>query len=285
VNQKQLSISIAVVVLSIGSIVATVLVALDARSGPARCGEGLKAAGARCCGAGQRNAGGRCTGRALDCAPGQQKTAGGCVLPPARVAVAGGKPPLDPADWSGGRDGGKKPAVVAAFEIDQAEVTVARWEACRAARACDTVPAAGDAGEPIRGVTPQQAEAFCRFAGGRLPTGAEWMLAAMGKDARRFPWGVTGLVCRRAAYGLVSGPCADGASGPELAGSRPDGATPDGILDLAGNVAEWTRESRSYAARGGSFRTRSASDLKTYAAEASGPRADIGFRCAYPAKR
>jgi len=285
VNQQQLSISIAAAVLSIGSIVATVLVALDARSGPARCGEGLAAAGSRCCGEGQRNAGGRCTGRARSCAPGQQRTPEGCVLPPARVAVAGGKPPLDPADWSGGRDAGRKAGAVAAFELDQAEVTVARWEACRTARACDTLPGKGEAGEPVRGVSPAQAEAFCRYAGGRLPTGAEWTLAAMGKDARRFPWGSTGLVCRRAAYGLVSGPCADGASGPELAGSRPDGATPDGILDLAGNVAEWTRETQRYVARGGSFRARSASDLKTYAVEVTAPRADVGFRCAYPAKR
>jgi hypothetical protein len=107
----------------------------------------------------------------------------------------------------------------------------------------------------------------------------------MGSDARRFPWGGTGLVCRRAAYGLAAGPCADGATGPELAGSRPDGATPDGALDLSGNVAEWTREGRGYVARGGSFRSTSAAELKSFAAETAGVRLDIGFRCAYPKAR
>jgi formylglycine-generating enzyme required for sulfatase activity len=286
VNQRHLAVAIAVVVAAIASIVATVVFALDARTGPTRCPEGLVAAGPRCCGSGQRPVAGRCTGKPLRCATGQQKTATGCVLPPARVTIASGRPPLDPADWSGGREGTKKASVVAAFELDQAEVTVARWEGCRTARACDALAIPGDPGEPVRGVTPEQAEAFCRYAGGRLPTGSEWVLAAMGKEARRFPWGMTGLVCRRAAYGLMTGPCAEGAVGPELAGARPDGATPDGIFDLAGNVAEWTRESRGFAARGGSFRAQSASDLKTYAAEISTkPRLDIGFRCAYPLKR
>jgi formylglycine-generating enzyme required for sulfatase activity len=171
---------------------------------------------------------------------------------------------------------------VAPFEIDQGEVTAARWEACRAARACEKLAVNAAPGEPVRGVSPAQAEGFCKYARGRLPTGAEWVLAAMGKEARRFPWGDTGLVCRRAAYGLSAGPCASGANGPDLVGSRPDGRTPGGVLDMAGNVAEWTREPRGYLARGGSFRARSASDLKTYAAEASGARSDIGFRCVYP---
>jgi formylglycine-generating enzyme required for sulfatase activity len=61
--------------------------------------------------------------------------------------------------------------------------------------------------------------------------------------------------------------------------------TPDGVLDLAGNVAEWTREPQRYVARGGSYRSHSASELKTYAAEVSGVRPDIGFRCAYPSRR
>jgi formylglycine-generating enzyme required for sulfatase activity len=216
----------------------------------------------------------------------QAKTKGGCVLPPDRIALAGGRLPFEPADWTGATDAGKKAGVlVAPFELDAGEVTIARWEACRAATACRSLGGAGGPGEPVRSVSPAQAEGFCKYAGGRLPTGAEWAFAAMGKEGRRFPWGNTGLVCRRAAYGLVDGPCADAASGPDPAGSRPDGATPDGVLDLAGNVAEWTREASRYVARGGSYRSHTASALKTYAAEVSGVRADIGFRCAYPSRR
>jgi formylglycine-generating enzyme required for sulfatase activity len=150
------------------------------------------------------------------------------------------------------------------------------------ANACPSPPLVGEPGEPVRGVTPAQAETFCRFAGGRVPTGAEWVLAAMGREARRFAWGSTGLVCRRAAYGLLTGPCAEGASGPELAGSRPDGASPEGAFDLSGNVAEWTREARGYLARGGSYRGKNAAELKSWTAEATDARDDIGFRCAYP---
>jgi formylglycine-generating enzyme required for sulfatase activity len=152
------------------------------------------------------------------------------------------------------------------------------------AHACDPPPVTGEPGEPVRSITPEQAERFCRFVGGRLPLGAEWVLAAMGREARRFAWGSTGLVCRRAAYGLTQGPCADDGTGPDLAGSRPDGATPDGAFDLSGNVAEWTREADGYVARGGSFRSTSAGELKSYAAERTSARVDVGFRCAYPAK-
>jgi formylglycine-generating enzyme required for sulfatase activity len=82
---------------------------------------------------------------------------------------------------------------------------------------------------------------------------------------------------------MVSGPCSTGARGPELAGLRPDGATPDGVQDLVGNVAEWTAEADlNYAARGGSFRSRVAGSLKNWSVEgATAPADHIGFRCAY----
>jgi formylglycine-generating enzyme required for sulfatase activity len=132
-------------------------------------------------------------------------------------------------------------------------------------------------------VSAEQAEAFCRSQRGRLPTAAEWVWAAAGSAARRYAWGNSGLVCRRAAFGLEHGPCSEQGA-PELSGSRPEGASPEGVLDLIGNAAEWTREARGFAARGGSFRSTAAADLKTWATEAccdGRPAPHIGFRCAY----
>ena len=110
-------------------------------------------------------------------------------------------------------------------------------------------------------------------------------MGGAGAAARRFAWGSSGLVCRRAAFGLSTGPCAR-QDQPELAGSRPDGASPEGVLDLIGNVAEWTSEpGGGFAARGGSYRSTAAAELKSWAVEAGGDGGakslHIGFRCAY----
>ena len=264
------------------AVVLTVVFALGERQGPARCPEGLTPSGARCCGVGQRSSGGRCVGRALACPPTQNLTSEGCVAPPKRVAYAGGKALLGSPDWEGHEARTQAGSNVAPYELDAYEVTLARYQACVSAHACEAAPVAGEPGEPVRSVTPEQAETFCRFVGGHVPLGAEWLFAAMGREARRFAWGSTGLVCRRAAYGMTHGPCAEDALGPELAGSRPDGATPDGAFDLTGNVAEWTLEADGYVARGGSFRSDNAGELKNWAAERTGARVDVGFRCAYP---
>ena len=284
-DQGRVVVLVLSLVAALASVVVTVLVALEHRQGPARCPDGLAGDGPRCCGIGQHFSGNRCTGRPTRCAATQGVTTDGCVAPPDRVAFAGGKALLGSPDWQSHEARGIGAATVAPFELDAFEVTLERWEACRTASACVAAPFSGEPGEPVRGVTPAQAESFCKFAGGRLPSGAEWALAAMGRDARRFAWGSTGLVCRRASYGLVNGPCAENATGPELSGARPDGVTPDGVFDLSGNVAEWTREARGFLARGGSFRATNAGELKNWTAEATDARPDIGFRCAYPSKR
>jgi formylglycine-generating enzyme required for sulfatase activity len=269
---------------AVAAIALTVYAALGERTGPARCPPGLTANGPRCCGEGQELEGGRCSGKPARCAETQVATATGCVAKLERVSVASGKVRLMGPDWDGRSEKGSGIVNVARFEIDANEVTNARWEHCRSAKRCGALRVAGELGQPVRGVTPDEAEGFCAYAGGRLPTGAEWILAASGAQGRRFPWGSTGLVCRRAAFGLVSGPCAESAEAPEVAGSRPDGATPDGIADLAGNVAEWTRErDGSVRARGGSFRARTAAELKGWSSVGrSGAADDIGFRCAFP---
>ncbi len=248
--------------------------ALREHHAPERCPEGMQPLGARCCGAGQTLVAGACSGRALGCSIGQELDgAGQCVARSGVVRFAGGELFIGAADWDGASGGERFPRTrVAPFALDVSEVTRRRFGA-----------AGAEPGLPMTDVSPLEAEAFCRRQGGRLPIAAEWVFAAAGTEARRYAWGQSGLVCRRAAFGLLRGPCAE-AGGPELSGSRPDGASPDGLLDLAGNVAEWTLEApREHAARGGSFRSSSAAELKSWAALPGREKAlHIGFRCAYP---
>jgi len=253
--------------------------ALEQRK-PDRCPDGLSALDTRCCGSGQTLVNGACSGRATRCSSAQELSPDGqCVARFGVVSFSGGELFIGAADWDGESGGERFPrAQVAPFRLDVAEVTHERFRVCTGC-----APRPGEPGLPVTGITPTEAEGFCQSQRGRLPSAAEWVWAAAGDSARRFAWGNSGLVCRRAAFGLLHGPCAD-AGGPELSGSRPDGASPDGVLDLAGNVAEWTREAGGgYAARGGSFRSSSAAELKSWAVVPEREKAlHIGFRCAYP---
>jgi len=249
-----------------------------------RCPAGMQSTGARCCGQGQALKDGSCSGRAVSCSRAQDlDESGQCVARFGVVSFAGGELTIGAADWDGESGGERFPrAHVAAFRLDVAAVTVERFRACAS---CS--PHRGEPGVPVTNLSPTEAAAFCISQHGRLPTAAEWVWAAAGAGARRFAWGNSGLVCRRAAFGLVSGPCANSErvkAQPELVGSRPDGASPDGVLDLIGNVAEWTQEvGGGYAARGGSFRSTSAAELKSWAVLPGREKAlHIGFRCAYP---
>ena len=95
------------------------------------------------------------------------------------------------------------------------------------------VPVAGFLRHPATEVTWYGARAYCRWRGGDLPSEVQWEAAARGTGARRFPWG-DDLPERRH---LVSG----GPVGYTVpVGSRPAGASPFGVLDMAGSLAEWT---------------------------------------------
>ncbi len=277
--------ALASAVAALASIAIIVRFAQAERRLPARCPPGLDAQAARCCGLGQTSTAiGQCEGNAATCGVDlQPDDRGACLLPQRRVHIAGGTSHFGSADWEGPSD----PPIdvrVAAFDLDRAEVTVARFRVCSAAAACEKIAEDSEPGRPVRNISPEEASAFCAFDGGRLPNANEWLFAAAGSAGRRYPWGNTGLVCRRASFGLLAGPCARGGSGPDFSGARPDGATPEGVLDLAGNVAEWTREADGgFAARGGSYLSELAGDLKTWAVEVRRARAPhVGFRCAYP---
>jgi sulfatase modifying factor 1 len=263
------------------SVGAVVRLAERERSDPARCGAGLVPIAGRCCAPGQTGAGGRCSGKPTSCPLGMHASRRGCAVDVRRLAYAGGRLAIGAEDWQAEGVIQPRTALVGPFGLDTAEVTLERWEHCVRAGACRAL-ADAEPGLPVTGVDPKEAERFCRLESGRLPTADEWLFAAMGAESRRFPWGATGLVCRRAAFGLVAGPCAHG-GGAETAGTRPDGATPEGALDLVGNVAEWTTErDGTHLARGGSFKSEAAVELTSWSSEAAPPRARyVGFRCAY----
>jgi len=275
-------------VAAVVGLTAVVLMLRSAGSAPRRCPAGFVAEATRCCPQGQPERDGVCRGAVTDCPPRFAVSVGevaGCVVSATRVPIAGGELKLGSTDWEGGGLGPPRTASVAPFRIDSHEVTHARWQACVRRRVCRSL-GESEPGLPVTRVSAEEAGAFCRFVSGRLPHADEWLFTAGVGRGFRYPWGPTGLVCRRAAFGLVAGPCAEGARGPELAGARPDGATPEGVEDLAGNVAEFTVEpDGAVSARGGSFASRFAAELKAWATSAPADGdVRIGFRCAYDAR-
>ncbi|MBX3129804.1 MAG: SUMF1/EgtB/PvdO family nonheme iron enzyme [Polyangiaceae bacterium] len=253
------------------------------RDRPARCADGLVAGPTRCCGAGQTEQEGGCRGVATRCSSAQALSTGACVPRRERVAVGPATFHLAATDWEPGVESAAKSAQVPPLWVDAFEVTQERWAECVKGGQCPAL-GGGEPGQPVRGVPFDAASRFCELEDGRLPTEMEWRYVAAGPPVRRFAWGTTGLVCRRAAFGLERGPCARGATQPELGGSRPDGATPEEVHDLTGNLAEWVvLDDGSGATLGGSFRARLAGELKT-TSRVVVPKTldDVGFRCFYP---
>ena len=276
--------------LSAGAVLVAIAAIRGARDGgePSRCAPGLVALGPRCCGAGQSLEQGRCAGAPSTCAASQRVTPEGCVPVAERVAIGGGHLHIGPGDWEAQGVVVPRDADVAPFAIDAFEVTEERWRACVAAGACPEIGLSGEPGRPVAGVPFEAAAALCAHEGGRLPSRDELAFAIGGEAGRRYPWGDTGAVCRRAAWGLANGPCASGGVGPDLGGAHPDGRSREGVHDLAGNVAEWAVSADAPAgfadAIGGAWRDAEAAALRGWnrraVAKAERDPA-VGLRCVY----
>jgi eukaryotic-like serine/threonine-protein kinase len=139
------------------------------------------------------------------------------------------------------------------FGMDRTEVTNAMFAKCVAAGACherryspylwgvasrthpDYFGNPAYASYPVIMLDGDEAAAYCRWAGRRLPTEAEWEKAARGTDARPYPWGTAEPDCRRANFFGCAQDTVEVAA-------LPDGASPYGALNMAGNVWEWTAD-------------------------------------------
>ena len=146
-----------------------------------------------------------------------------------------------------------------AYEIDKYEVTTVQF--LKFVLATDRKPLidwqyeGGNfqetmANHPVMHVSWFDADAYCRWAGKRLPTSAEWEKAARGEDGRIYPWGNEPAGLSRANFGRtgLSGPVRDRPERlllypPIISVNKYDnGVSPYGVFQLAGNVAEWTAD-------------------------------------------
>ncbi|MBW2456892.1 MAG: SUMF1/EgtB/PvdO family nonheme iron enzyme [Deltaproteobacteria bacterium] len=208
-----------------------------------------------------------------------------------------------------------------AFAIDRTEVMVKQYAACVEAKACDAkfLTTAGTEGvrlieiekcnysrdgrddHPMNCVSHVQAEQYCKWAGSRLPTEAEWEKAAGGPEGWRYPAGDSTITCDTAVMSEHGDGCGRGTTWP--VGSKPKGASPYGAEDMAGNVWEWVADwyeplhyrsapdenrtgpelGRLRCARGGGWRDQAGQMLRTSVRGKHPPAThaiQLGFRCA-----
>ena len=205
------------------------------------------------------------------------------------------------------------------------EGTVAQYRSCMKAGACTTPRgyssvspesrrlnwgADGRDDHPINGISWTQAKAFCEWAGGRLPTESEWVRGARQRDQRLYPWGDGPPAARSPVLANIADVSAakenpswkvvkgydDGFVGTAPVASFAMGRSASGLLDMAGNVWEWTADRfdpEGYrrprragvpnlrTVRGGAFNS-PAARVTTQSRRGVGPKSasdDVGVRC------
>ncbi len=182
------------------------------------------------------------------------------VYVPAGEFEMGSDPGNDPYFW--GAEAPSHLVSVGGFWIYKTEVTNEMYQKCVDDGGCSSPKQVdsdtrsiyyGDprySNYPVIHVTWYQARDYCLWAGGRLPTEAEWEKAARGEDGRLFPWG------NQAPSSKLANLCDRGCSNPDArlsnlddgyadtspVGNYPAGVSPYGAYDVAGNVWEWVAD-------------------------------------------
>jgi formylglycine-generating enzyme required for sulfatase activity len=133
---------------------------------------------------------------------------------------------------------------LSSYFIDRTEVSRAAYRGCVTLNGCaraifDVV--ASPLAQAF--VTWDDADGYCKKRGKRLPTEAEWELAARGTDSRIYPWGNVAPTCNLANYSLGTTQCFTASDGSFIGTvDQFSGASPFGALGLAGNVEEWVAD-------------------------------------------
>ena len=151
--------------------------------------------------------------------------------------------PDNPVDECNSDEQPLHPVYLDAYFIDKYEVTNLEYKQCVDAAACSPPHSSnGDYTNPDKVLHPvhmvnwYNANDYCAWVGKRLPTEAEWEKAARGtEDTRKFPWGNEPPDCTLLNYNNCVG-------STTTVGSYPSGASPYGVLDMAGNVSEWVND-------------------------------------------
>ncbi len=204
-----------------------------------------------------------------------------------------------------------------AYWIDKYEVSNAQYAKCVEAGGCKARVANNSSKRvsyygnsdfndyPVIWVDWNQASAYCEWAGGKLPTEAQWEKAARGLNRNEYPWGNESPICDLANYNQGSNNEPKHCIGDTTAvGSSPGGASYYGVMDMAGNVWEWVRDwyalyntseinnptgpstgLDSKVIRGGSWGNDS-KEIRSAFRHIQNPvegTAFIGFRCVFPA--
>ena len=184
---------------------------------------------------------------------------------------------------------------VEGFAINRTEITNAQYQrfvdATRHRSAYyGSHPMLGIDGRPVVGVSFGDAAAFCAHYGLRLPAEQEYERAARGTDGARFPWGNAPVDGSRVNHGgeiCCGSDDSDGYAMTAPADSYPGGASKEGVLNLLGNVWEWTQDSyegskQHRVLRGGAWNSDPAHLTTTYRLAYDADfrfAANGGFRC------